>query len=139
MAFYFDPALQLDLDAPIRVEVVIPVHLLHRFHPSIKPVLTPINSEDLMTRRNPLKALEPTVLIIAELVSNEMFGSTGAVREDLQAIGRWTADGTLRAVFFYLHHRLRKEDVGLNPEYILVAAREEDGGQLVLRPWVVTG
>ena len=40
---------------------------------------------------------------------------------------------------FYLDHRIRKEDAGLNPEYICIFAREEYGGQLVLRPEMVTG
>jgi hypothetical protein len=92
-----------------------------------------------MTRQNPLKALKATALIFAEVVSNEIFGSTEAVREDLQPIGRWTKDGTLDAIFFYLNHHLRREDFGLNLEYIRVVIREEDGGELVLRPTVVTG
>ncbi|KAL2256624.1 hypothetical protein VTK26DRAFT_1391 [Humicola hyalothermophila] len=139
MAFHFDPALQLDLAVPIRVELFIPLRLLHRFHPSIKPVSALGKIEDVMAPRNPLRELRGTALIIAELASKQIFGSTEAVREDLQPIGWWTEDGTLDAIFFYLHHRLRVEDVGLNPEYIRVVAREEDGGGLVLVPKVVTG
>ncbi len=92
-----------------------------------------------MTPQSPLKSLKPTALIIAQLVNNEVFGSTEAVWEDLQVIGRWRADGTQRGIFFYLNHRFRKEDVGLNPEYVCVFAREDDGGQFVLRPHIVTG
>ncbi|KAK3292106.1 uncharacterized protein B0H64DRAFT_376692 [Chaetomium fimeti] len=139
MAFHFDPALQFDLEVPIRVELFVPLHLLHRFHPSIEPVTTPGNHEDLMTPRNPLKALKPTALTIAKVVSKQIFGSTEAVREDLRPIGFWAKDGTLEAIFFYLNHRLRIEDVGLNPEYIRVAAREGGDGELVLEPAVVMG
>lgn len=141
MAFRFEPPLQLDLEVPVRIELFIPVRLLHRFDPSIEPVSNPGHIDDLMTAQNPLKALKPTALLIAELVSQQIFGSTEAVREDFYAIGHWNKDGTLVSIFFYLNHRLRIEDVGLNPEYIRVVAREEegDGGGLVLKPEVVTG
>jgi hypothetical protein len=139
MPFRIDPPVQLDLEAPLRIEVFVPLHLLHRFHPSLEPVTTRGNIKDVMTPQNPLNALRPTALIIAELVSNEIFGSTQAIREDFYVIGHWERDGTLESIFFFLHHGLRTEDIGLNPEYIRLAAHEEDGGGLVLRPRVLTG
>jgi hypothetical protein len=139
MAFHFDPPLELDLEVRTRVELFVPLRLLHRFHPSIKPVPTLGNFEDPLTRLTPLNALKPTALIIAKLVSNEIFGSSEAVREDFRLIGHWTKDGTLEAIFFYLNHRLRIEDFGLNPKYIRVVACEDDNGEIVLRPRVVDG
>ncbi len=140
MAFHFDPALQLNLEERLRVEVFVPIHLVHRFHPSIEPVSTPRHYDELMVSgRNPHGALKPTALKIAELVSNAMFGSTEAIREDFRLISRWEPDRTLGAIFFHLHHRLSRSDVGLNPELIRVTAQEDEGGRLVLRPRVVTG
>ncbi|KAG7284685.1 hypothetical protein NEMBOFW57_009294 [Staphylotrichum longicolle] len=123
MAFHFDPPLELDLEVPVRIKLSIP---LRKF-------------EDLYTRQHPLNALKPTALVIAKLVSNEIFGSTEAIREDFRPICHWNKDGTLEAIFFYLNHRLRFEDVGFNPEYISVFAGENEHGELVLRPRVVNG
>jgi hypothetical protein len=79
-------------------------------------------------------------LTIAKLVNNEIWGSTKAgIREDFYVIGHWAPDGTLESIFFFLHHRLRWEDIGLNPEYIRLVAYEENGGGLLLEPRVVMG
>jgi hypothetical protein len=140
MAFHFDPAPQLNLEERLRVEVFVPIHLVHRFHPSIEPVSSPPHFNDLMiSGRNPHGALRPTALKIAEVVSNAMFGSTEAIREDFQISSWWETDNTLGAIFFYLNHRLGMDDVGLNPELIRVYAQEDEGGRLVLKPSVVTG
>ncbi len=139
MSFRFDPAPQLDLEAPLRVEFFIPLDLLHRFDPSIEPVSTPGHIDDVTTPQNPLKALKPAAGTIAELVSTAIFNSTEAIRHNLQVVGLWETDGTLGAIMFCLHHRLGVDDVGLDPEYIAVFATEDDDGGLVLVPKVLTG
>lgn len=137
--FAFEPALQLDLEVPVRIEVVIPLNLLPRFDPSIQPVAVPGNIRDVMTPLNPLKALKPAALIIAESVSRAVFGSTEPVHSHpFQNIGHWDRDGTLRAVFFYLNYRLGIDDIGLNPEYIRAVAKDVDG-KLIFRTSVLTG
>ncbi len=88
----------------------------------------------ISTGRNPHGALRPTALKISELVSNAMFGSTEAIREDLRLISRWEPDKTLGAIFFHLHHRLSRSDVGLNPDLIHVTAQEDEGTDLSSYP-----
>lgn len=136
--FHLEPALQVVLEVPIRVEVFVPLDLLPRFHPSIRPVSVPGNIRDMMSPRNPLEAIKPVALTIAELVSKAIFGSTEAIRQPFQPVGCWGRDGTLEAILLFLNHRLTIDDRGLNPEYVLMHARDADG-QLVLRPCVLTG
>jgi hypothetical protein len=136
--FHLEPALQLDLEVPIRIEVFVPLDLLPRFHPSIRPVSVPGNIRDIMSPRNPLEAIKPAALTIAELVSRAVFGSAEAIQQPFQPVGHWGRDGTLEGILLFLNHRLTVDDRGLNPEYILMYAHDADG-QLVLRPCVLTG
>jgi hypothetical protein len=92
-----------------------------------------------MSPQHPFRALKPTALFIAKMVSQDIFGSTEAVRGDFYHIGSWEKDGTLRAISFWLNHRLRIEDVSLNPKYIRVVVGEDDSGELVFEPYEIMG
>jgi hypothetical protein len=138
LPFEFDPVVQLNLELPVRVEVFIPLGLLPRFDPSIKPISTPGHISDMMSPRNPLKAIKPAVLPIAELVSNILFASTEPIHQPFRIIGHWAGDGTLEAIYFILNHRLGVNNIGLDPEFLRVVAKDIDG-KLVLETWVITG
>jgi hypothetical protein len=86
----------------------------------------------------PLEALKPAVRPIAELVCNILFGSTEPIHQPFRIFGRWVKDGTLEAVYFILSHRLGVNNIGLDPEFLRMVARDVDG-KLVLRTSVIIG
>lgn len=77
-------------------------------------------------------------MTIAELVSRAIFGSAEAVWQSFHPVGHWGRDGTLEGILLFLNHRLTINDRGLILEYIYMGAYDADG-QLVLRPYILTG